>query len=1031
MKKILFLALLIVNCTLHITYAQRYDYDVTVKRGDYKELTFKQKGDVTAKILSFVIKLNTDISSDRLVWKRNTIAGGDTNQVIATYSSPYTTIKVKLYNEDTGDLTAKVYAYDLIYIEPTDSSKEVTMFQGKFNCPYDVQTRFDGVNLADNGTRYTTIVLPNGTLQGEYAWWDTTAKVWKPSGIVPGTGSGSDFDSSFIYQQLALKEPLKGNDDNYVTDAEKIKLSNLSGTNTGDQDLSSYASKSANQTFTGQNIFSQKVTVGSGDNLFSLDNLTLLQDGSYPQFSLKLNEPLLGQGLKELLFDYTGLLTIKGNGIYTGLAQGNSSYNGSAVNSSDINWIIARGHAIYSMNGLRTDGDIYVDSGNVFVNGNINIIGNYYKNGIPITAAGSVGNADSLGSLPASAYVLKTGLDGWSTNLYSGSTNEMRLGKSYNTKRFNNGYYTDVWNIDYVIPPYNLSAGWLFPIEHRTDYYNDTLQTVSGVANLLKIDLATGTPRWKTNDVKISGTENIISLGDVPDSTTLVWNNTGLYGSRITINEENKTATATRFPMPVYGNYFQLNGGSNYKYPYLYSFYSNLVDGNTNEIERGYHFYGKGNFPSYFGGNILTDGVIISGGDTVITSSSGSSIIGTVSTLDSIIIAFWNGTLAGGLTESQVNALIEANEDTTGSSIIGTTATIDSLINAFWAGTLGGGGSSWDSTYAYQRIAALESTVTSLQNSINSILAALDTCGCGAVIVDNTPPLKPTSLVAHGGEYETQMRVTWTDPTASDLDSIRIYRHTSNDSTGAVWIASVAENIETYTNTGRTANTTYWYWAKALDDSSNLSYFSVSDSGTTKSTSGATPLYTLDFEENNLSEWSSTSGANLSASNTFAHTGTYSMRVGSNSFGTRTFTADTEVWLTFWIYLPSTSSQNASYNYISMFNNGIDDRTCFGTNNSTWSEWITGINSGNMTDDDFTTNFSQNAWHKVKMYYQTNGTTTSAHQVWIDDTSIWSSAGAFINSASNFTVGSEAATITNYFYIDDVKLYDTDPGTQD
>ena len=29
-----------------------------------------------------------------------------------------------------------------------------------------------------------------------------------------------------------------GSDDNYVTDAEKVKLSNLSGTNTGDQDLS-------------------------------------------------------------------------------------------------------------------------------------------------------------------------------------------------------------------------------------------------------------------------------------------------------------------------------------------------------------------------------------------------------------------------------------------------------------------------------------------------------------------------------------------------------------------------------------------------------------------------------------------------------------------------------------------------------------------------------------------------------------------------------------------------------------------------
>lgn len=37
-----------------------------------------------------------------------------------------------------------------------------------------------------------------------------------------------------------LYEPLKGTDDNYVTDAEKTKLSNLSGTNTGDQSANDF-----------------------------------------------------------------------------------------------------------------------------------------------------------------------------------------------------------------------------------------------------------------------------------------------------------------------------------------------------------------------------------------------------------------------------------------------------------------------------------------------------------------------------------------------------------------------------------------------------------------------------------------------------------------------------------------------------------------------------------------------------------------------------------------------------------------------
>lgn len=152
------------------------------------------------------------------------------------------------------------------------------------------------------------------------------------------------------------------------------------------------------------------------------------------------------------------------------------------------------------------------------------------------------------------------------------------------------------------------------------------------------------------------------------------------------------------------------------------------------------------------------------------------------------------------------------------------------------------GGSSWDSTYAYQRITALESTVTSLQNSINNILAALDTCGCSASTADNTPPLAPTSYVAIGGTSQTQYVTTWTDPVASDLDSIRWYEGSSNDTTAMTWITSIAGGTETYTRTGRTANTTYWSAIKAIDDSGNVSYFSNVDSATTQASSGGIPV---------------------------------------------------------------------------------------------------------------------------------------------------------------------------------------------
>lgn len=53
-----------------------------------------------------------------------------------------------------------------------------------------------------------------------------------------GAITGTLADQTDLNTALNNKEPLKGDDNNYVTDAEKVKLSNLSGTNTGDQDLS-------------------------------------------------------------------------------------------------------------------------------------------------------------------------------------------------------------------------------------------------------------------------------------------------------------------------------------------------------------------------------------------------------------------------------------------------------------------------------------------------------------------------------------------------------------------------------------------------------------------------------------------------------------------------------------------------------------------------------------------------------------------------------------------------------------------------
>lgn len=64
--------------------------------------------------------------------------------------------------------------------------------------------------------------------------------------LTPGTAAstyaptGHDHDGDY--------EPLKGDDDNYVTDAEKTVIGNTSGTNSGDQDLSGLIAKTTNVT---------------------------------------------------------------------------------------------------------------------------------------------------------------------------------------------------------------------------------------------------------------------------------------------------------------------------------------------------------------------------------------------------------------------------------------------------------------------------------------------------------------------------------------------------------------------------------------------------------------------------------------------------------------------------------------------------------------------------------------------------------------------------------------------------------------
>lgn len=82
--------------------------------------------------------------------------------------------------------------------------------------------------------------------------------------------TGTLSDQTDLQDALDLKEPLKGADDNYVTDAEKTVIGNTSGTNTGDNATNSQYSGLA---------ASKQDTLVSGTNIKTINGSSILGSG--------------------------------------------------------------------------------------------------------------------------------------------------------------------------------------------------------------------------------------------------------------------------------------------------------------------------------------------------------------------------------------------------------------------------------------------------------------------------------------------------------------------------------------------------------------------------------------------------------------------------------------------------------------------------------------------------------------------------------------------------------------------------------
>ena len=115
-------------------------------------------------------------------------------------------------------------------------------------------------------------------------------------------------------------------------------------------------------------------------------------------------------------------------------------------------------------------------------------------------------------------------------------------------------------------------------------------------------------------------------------------------------------------------------------------------------------------------------------------------------------------------------------------------------------------------------------SVTLRIRSINSIGSySAWTTTTYTITGDVAAPNAPTGLVVTQGMLN--IRLDWVNPTATDYKSTDVYRYTSNSSGSAVKIASITG--ESFVDQNIAADTTYYYWTKAVDYSGNYSGFSA------------------------------------------------------------------------------------------------------------------------------------------------------------------------------------------------------------
>jgi hypothetical protein len=106
-----------------------------------------------------VVKRDTELTSPRVIEKKNLVAGGSDSELAVVYDSVSKTLTINVYltKSDTEGLTSLNYYYDILEEIPDDLNSGTTLFMGSATLEPTVQSPSDGVSLPENSLRYAAV----------------------------------------------------------------------------------------------------------------------------------------------------------------------------------------------------------------------------------------------------------------------------------------------------------------------------------------------------------------------------------------------------------------------------------------------------------------------------------------------------------------------------------------------------------------------------------------------------------------------------------------------------------------------------------------------------------------------------------------------------------------------------------------------------------------------------------------------------------------------------------------------------------